>query len=107
MIGVTFIDRDGIRREVQAEGGVSLMEAGIYNDVEGLVAECGGVCSCATCHVYVAEEWLSRLAPASADERDLLELAKEVRPGSRLSCQVRLSEALDGMTVEVADNEID
>jgi 2Fe-2S ferredoxin len=107
MVRVTFVEPDGARREVRAAVGASVMEAALYNDVAGIVAECGGACSCATCHVYVAPEWLPHLPSPGTDEAGMLELARDVRPASRLSCQIALSPALDGLAVEVADNSHD
>lgn len=100
MINVTFVDHLGTEREVAVEPGGSLMTAAIYNDVPGIEADCGGACACATCHVFIDPAWAERVGPATGDEVDMLSFATDFRPNSRLSCQVKLSEALDGLRVE-------
>lgn len=103
---VIYRQPDGSENSVDVPEGWSLMEAAIHNDVSGIVAECGGGCACATCHVYVDEADLARLPPVSAMEGDMLECtAAERRPGSRLSCQIKMTSALDGLTVEIPDSQ--
>jgi len=82
------------------------MEAAVDNDVAGIVAECGGACSCATCHVYVDPAWTAKLAPPDAQERGMLECVLDRRDTSRLSCQIVLTPALDGLILRVADEQI-
>jgi len=106
MTRVKYIEPDGAVREVDAEPGSTLMEAAVDNNVEGIIAECGGACSCATCHVYVEEEWLERLSPPDAQEDGMLDCVIERRANSRLSCQIQLSDDLDGITVKVPDEQI-
>jgi 2Fe-2S ferredoxin len=96
---VTYIDHEDVALIVEAEIGSTIMETAIRNSVAGIVAECGGACSCATCHVYVDEAWSGKLEPPSAMEEDMLDFAFEVRPTSRLSCQIKVTEALDGLVV--------
>lgn len=96
---VTFIAADGTRNTIEAEAGASLMEAAIKNRVPGIDAECGGACACATCHVYVDEEWRAATGEAKPSEEDMLDYAFDVRPTSRLSCQIILTEAMDGLVV--------
>jgi 2Fe-2S ferredoxin len=103
---VTYIQPDGTPKSVEAPVGTTLMEAAVDNDVQGIVAECGGACSCATCHVYVNPEWLSKLTPPDAQEDGMLGCVLERRPTSRLSCQIVLTPKLDGLTVEVAKEQI-
>ncbi len=98
---VIFTEPDGTRRELSAPAGISLMEAAVANRVQGIVAMCGGACACATCHVYVAEAWLPRLEPREEMEEGMLEAAYGVQGNSRLSCQISLSEKLDGLEVTV------
>jgi 2Fe-2S ferredoxin len=98
---VVFIEPSGRRREVQAPVGLTLMEVARQHGIEGIVAQCGGACACATCHVYVAPAWIERLAPREEMEEGMLEIAIEPRPESRLSCQIELTAALDGLTVTV------
>jgi len=101
---VTFVTESGEAVSCDARTGLSLMEVAVDNDVAGVVAECGGACACATCHVYVADNWLGQL-PAMDDMEDtMLDAAADRRPNSRLSCQLEMSDALDGLTVTVADN---
>jgi 2Fe-2S ferredoxin len=102
---VIFHDIDGRRREVVASSGATLMEAAVDNDVAGIVAECGGACACATCHAYVADDWLARLPPVSDMEDAMLDSARDRRPNSRLTCQIELTDALDGIEIQVASNE--
>jgi ferredoxin, 2Fe-2S len=98
---VTFVDPTGIPKVVNAETGYSLMEVATRNGVEGITAECGGACACATCHVYIESEWVSRLPPADANELALVEFADHLQPQSRLSCQIKIEEALDGLIVRI------
>jgi 2Fe-2S ferredoxin len=96
---ITFVDASGESRSVEAQVGSTVMETALRNSVPGIEAECGGACACATCHVYVAKEWTEATGKASQMEEDMLDFAFEVRPNSRLSCQIKVSEALDGLTV--------
>jgi 2Fe-2S ferredoxin len=99
---ITYVADDGTRRDVEAAAGASIMETAIRNNVRGIDAECGGCLSCATCHVYVDEEWLARLAAPDADEADMLGfVAAEQKPNSRLSCQIKLDASLDGIVVRI------
>ncbi len=99
MTKVTFVDTSGEARTVEAQVGSTVMETALRNSVPGIEAECGGACACATCHVYVAEEWTEKTGKASQMEEDMLDFAFEVRPNSRLSCQIKVSEELDGLVV--------
>lgn len=103
---VTFVAHDGGRQEIEAEEGCSLMAAAVGNNVSGILADCGGACSCATCHVYVPTEWLSRLPPRKQDEASLLEFAIDVRDNSRLSCQILVTAELDGLSVELPRSQL-
>lgn len=96
---ITFKNADGTSRTVEAENGSTVMEAAIRNSVQGIEAECGGACACATCHVYVAEEWTERTGKPQPMEEDMLDFAFDVRPTSRLCCQIRVSDTLDGLVV--------
>jgi ferredoxin, 2Fe-2S len=99
MVKITFIDSDGTSRDIEAEAGSTLMEAAIKNGIPGIEAECGGACACATCHVYIEEEWRAKTGDASPMEEDMLDFGYDVRPNSRLSCQVKLSDDLNGLIV--------
>lgn len=100
---VTYIQPDGETSVVEAVPGDSLMETAIDNDVDGIVAECGGACSCATCHVYVEPEWLGKLPPPDALEDGMLDCVLERHSNSRLSCQIRITDELDGLVVKVPE----
>ncbi len=103
---IIYKQPDGSATEVEVEAGYSVMEGAINADVPGIVAECGGACACATCHAYVDEAWLGKL-PAMDDMEDaMLDAAYERRDTSRLTCQLEVSDELDGLTVTVADNEL-
>ena len=99
MAKITFINKDGTARVVEAESGSTVMEAAIRNGVPGIDAECGGACSCATCHVYVDDAWVGKVGAAQSMEEDMLDFAFDVRANSRLSCQIKVSDALDGLVV--------
>ena len=96
---VTYIEFDGATHQVEAELGETMMEAALKNGVASIVAECGGSCSCATCHVYVDEAWTERVGPPSDEEADQLDAAFEVKPNSRLSCQIKATPELDGLVL--------
>lgn len=102
---IIFHDIHGVRREVEAEKGATVMEAAVDNDVAGIIAECGGACACATCHAWIGEAWLPKLRPMDHMEDAMLESARDRRPSSRLTCQVEVTDDLDGMEVFVAPNE--
>lgn len=103
---ITYRQTGGREDVVDVPEGWSLMEAAIQNDIAGIVAECGGGCACATCHVYVDEADLARLSPVSSMEGDMLECtAAERRATSRLSCQIRVSAALDGLRVDIPERQ--
>jgi len=97
---VTFIDADGTRHEVEGKNGVSLMEIAISNNLDGVEAECGGSCMCATCHCYIEEEFSAALPGMESEEDEMLGFtAADRRPTSRLSCQLKMSDELDGIEV--------
>jgi 2Fe-2S ferredoxin len=102
---ITFIQPDGTAQEVEAQSGMTVMEAAKKNDVEGIEAECGGACACATCHVYVEEAWKEAVGGPSEMEEDMLDFAFDVRPTSRLSCQIKVTDALDGLVVRVPEKQ--
>jgi 2Fe-2S ferredoxin len=97
---VVYISSSGVTREVAVPLGYSVMEGAVNNDVEGIVAECGGACMCATCHVFVDEAFLDKLEPIADDEEEMLNNTfVPRRPNSRLGCQIKITEALNGLTV--------
>lgn len=100
---ILVTDQDGAEHELEGLEGWRVMEV-IRDWGLNIKAECGGACSCATCHVYVDEAWLEKLTPKTDDEDDLLYTAPDVKPNSRLSCQILLSDELDGLKVTLADS---
>ena len=103
---VTYVATDGTERRVEVPEGRSVMQGAIQNGVRGIEAECGGVLSCATCHVYVDPDWAARLEPPSEDEEDMLSnTAAERRTGSRLSCQIEMTGDLDGLRVQIPETQ--
>lgn len=99
---VLFVLADGTQTGVDARVGDTVMTAATQNGVEGIIAECGGNCSCATCHVWVHDDFVPLLGPPDEMEEDLLDLGvSERRSGSRLSCQITVTEELDGLAVEI------
>ncbi|WP_029890622.1 2Fe-2S iron-sulfur cluster-binding protein [Polycyclovorans algicola] len=105
MIKVTFIEHNGTRRQVEAEAGTSLMEAAVDHLIPGIDGDCGGACACATCHLYIDAAWLDKLPPVSDMEASMLDIAEGDGPGSRLGCQIKLSDALDGIVVTTPDGQ--
>jgi 2Fe-2S ferredoxin len=96
---ITFIEHDGTVHTVEAELGSTVMETAMKGGVTSIVAECGGACSCATCLVHIDETWFPTVGSPSEQEEDMLDFAYEVKPTSRLSCQIKVTEALDGLIV--------
>lgn len=105
MPNVTYIDVDGERTESEVANGLSVMEGAIARGVSGILAICGGSCACSTCHAYVDDAWIEMVGSANEIEDSTLELATDRRPGSRLTCQIVMRPELDGLVVQVADNE--
>lgn len=100
---VVYIEADGNTHEVDVSEGDSVMQGALGAGIAGIEATCGGSCSCATCHVYVDPDWLARLAPPDDMEEAMLEFAEESRENSRLSCQIAMTAALDGLVVRVPE----
>jgi 2Fe-2S ferredoxin len=102
---ITYIESDGTTHSVQVETGTSVMQGAIDNGIEGIVAECGGSCTCATCHCYIDEAWFGRLREPEETEKDMLVFAHETQPTSRLSCQIEVTEELDGLVVHIPPSQ--
>ena len=102
---ITFIDAAGVTHAIEAEVGATVMETAIRNGVPGIEAECGGACACATCHVYVDEKWREIVGGPSPMEEDMLDFAFEVKPNSRLSCQLKVREDLEGLIVRTPERQ--
>jgi 2Fe-2S ferredoxin len=105
MAKITFIQNDGIERVVEAQPGMTVMEAAVKNSVAGIAAECGGACACATCHVYVDEAWREATGTPEQMEEDMLDFAFDIREESRLSCQIKVTDALDGLVVRIPEKQ--
>jgi len=102
---ITFIDFEGTERSVEASVGDSVMEAATANDVPGIDADCGGACACATCHVYVNSAWRETVGPPESLEAEMLEVAEDVKDSSRLSCQVKITESMEGLVVTTPESQ--
>ncbi|WP_349357579.1 2Fe-2S iron-sulfur cluster-binding protein [Stappia sp.] len=102
---ITYITADGAETVVEAPVGSTVMENAIKNMVPGIEAECGGACACATCHVYVDDAWSEATGSPEPMEEDMLDFAYDVKPTSRLSCQIKVTEALDGLIVRVPERQ--
>jgi 2Fe-2S ferredoxin len=105
MVKITFIDFEGTPRTVEGEVGSTVMETAIKNAVPGIEAECGGACACSTCHVYIEESWREKVGEPSPMEEDMLDFAFAVQPNSRLSCQIKVNENFDGLTVRTPERQ--
>ena len=105
MAKITYIEHDGTEHVVEAENGLTVMEAAIRNMVPGIDADCGGACACATCHVYVDKAWEDRTGERSSMEESMLDFASEVQDNSRLSCQIKVSDELDGLVVRLPEEQ--
>ena len=103
MIKVVFIEHDGNSHEVKAYTGESLMEAAVSNNVPVIDADCGGSCACATCHVFVNPEWISKVGERRELENSMLEFSDDQKANSRLACQIQISEEHEGLTVEIPE----
>jgi 2Fe-2S ferredoxin len=105
MTKLTIVAFDGTQHDLDVANGSTVMENAVRNSVPGIEAECGGACACATCHVYVDDAWTALVGPPEAMEEDMLDFAYDVRPTSRLSCQIKVSDALDGLVVHVPERQ--
>ena len=103
MGSITFIEHSGNQHQVEIEGGRSLMQLAIDNGVPGIDADCGGACACGTCHVIVDREWASAIGSAKDEENQMLEMTPEKTAMSRLSCQISVTDAMDGMVVRLPE----
>ncbi|MCM2292835.1 (2Fe-2S)-binding protein [Allorhizobium sp. BGMRC 0089] len=105
MTKLTIIAFDGTRYDLDVAKGSTVMENAVRNSVPGIDAECGGACACATCHVYVDDAWTAAAGQPQPMEEDMLDFATDVRPNSRLSCQIKMTDALDGLVVHVPERQ--
>jgi ferredoxin, 2Fe-2S len=102
---IKFIEHNGAEHVINADSNRSLMQAATDNMVPGILADCGGNCACATCQVYVDEAWLPKIAPASKQELEMIDCALHVQANSRLSCQILVTEELEGMVVRLPESQ--
>ena len=105
MAKIIYIEHNGTEHAVEVKPGQSVMEGAVKHDVPSIVAECGGACACATCHVYVDDAWLERTGAPSALEEDMLVFTEHVGPTSRLCCQIKVTEDLDGLVVRLPESQ--
>jgi ferredoxin, 2Fe-2S len=105
MAKITFVQHNGVESTVEGVPGMTVMETAVKNQIPGIDADCGGACACATCHVYVAPPWEQKLVPRTPMEEDMLDFAFDVRHNSRLSCQIKVSDAIDGLRVDVPEKQ--
>lgn len=105
MAKITYIEHSGAEHVVEVKTGLSVMEGAVRNNVPGIDADCGGACACATCHVYVDPDWAEKTGKASAMEESMLDFAENVEPNSRLSCQIRVADELDGLIVRLPESQ--
>ena len=102
---ITYIDSTGNQKTIDVANGLSVMEGAIQNDIPGIDADCGGAMACATCHVYVEENWFNKLPKAEDAEVDMIDMANEPKKNSRLSCQIIVSDELDGLEVTTPEKQ--
>ena len=105
MAKITYLEHNGTEHVVDVKPGLSVMEGAVKNNIPGIDADCGGACACATCHVYVDEAWRDKTGERSTMEVSMLDFAEGVRSNSRLACQIKVSEALDGLIVQMPESQ--
>ena len=105
MAKITYIEHNGKSHTINVDNGLTVMEGAVQNDIPGIDADCGGSCACATCHVYVDEKWFNKLSKKEDAEQDMLDMAFEPNKFSRLSCQLTVSENLDGLVVKMPSKQ--
>ena len=103
---ITYIEQDGKTHTIEVATGLSVMEGAVQNNIPGIDADCGGSMACATCHVYVKEEWFNKLPKKEDGEEDMLDMAFEPKKNSRLSCQLMVSDQLDGLVVDLPEKQV-
>jgi 2Fe-2S ferredoxin len=105
MTKITYIEFDGSEHVVEAKNGLSIMEAAVKNLIPGIDADCGGACACATCHVYVDSDWQKKTGQADEMELSMLDFAEDVKNTSRLSCQIKITDELDGIVIRLPESQ--
>ena len=102
---ITYIEHSGAEHVIDVKNGLSVMEGAVKNNIPGIDADCGGACACATCHVYVDPAWMDKVGSKSAMEESMLDFAENVEANSRLSCQIKVTDALDGLVVRMPESQ--
>ncbi len=102
---ITFIDQKGLSKIIEIENGLTVMEGAVQNNVPGIDADCGGGMACATCHVYVEDSWFNKIEKAEDAEQDMIDMAYKPQKNSRLSCQIVVSDEIDGLTVTTPEKQ--
>ena len=102
---ITFIDQKGLSKTIEIENGLTVMEGAVQNNVPGIDADCGGGMACATCHVYVEDSWFNKIEKAEDAEQDMIDMAYKPQKNSRLSCQIVVSDEIDGLTVTTPEKQ--
>ena len=105
MAKITYIEHNGTSHTVEVKNGLSVMEGAVQNNIPGIDADCGGSMACATCHVYVKEEWFDKLPTKEDGEEDMIDMAHEPNKFSRLSCQLTVSDDLEGLVVNIPEKQ--
>ena len=106
MAKITYIEHSGKSHTIEVQNGLTVMEGAIQNNIPGIDADCGGSMACATCHVYVKEEWFNKLPKKEDGEEDMLDMAFEPKKNSRLSCQLMVSDQIDGLVVNLPEKQV-
>ncbi len=106
MAKITYIEHDGQKHEIEVANGLTVMEGAVQNDIPGIDADCGGSMACATCHVYVKEDWFPKLPNKETGEDDMLDQAYEPKANSRLSCQIIVSDELNGLVIHLPEKQV-
>jgi len=102
---ITYVEFNGTEHPIEVKAGLTVMEGAVKHNVPGIDADCGGACACATCHVYVDAAWTDKVGSPSAMEESMLDFAENVEPNSRLSCQIKVTDALDGLVVRMPESQ--
>ena len=106
MAKITYITHDSKTHEIDVQNGLTVMEGAVQNDIPGIDADCGGGMACATCHVYVKEDWFNKISSKTEGEDDMLDQAYDPKPSSRLSCQITVSDDLDGLIINLPEKQV-
>ena len=105
MVTITYVEFDGTRHTVDVRNGLSLMEGAVLNNVPGIEGDCGGLCACATCHVFLPEDWAERVPPKEDMEERMLDFAFDLQEGSRLACQIEVTDEIDGLELMMPERQ--